>query len=89
MFARISHWLPIVTRCPVNGLPDALYVYVTFTDFVELYAARKALFGGLQGRKVFMEDVAKEVFERAKKLGSVVSVRVTLLTGRHEVVVSA
>ena len=41
----ISHWLPIITICPVNKLPDFIYVTIEFEDtFEELYQVRKTLF---------------------------------------------
>jgi hypothetical protein len=70
----------------VNGLPDVLYVYVHIIGFAELYSVRKKLFRGFFLRKMFMEDVAKEIAKRATDarmdLGEV---RVVLLGGRHEV----
>lgn len=62
MKTTISHWLPIFTFCPVNSLPDLIYVEVTFEyEFVELYAVRKRLKKALQFKKMFMEDIASEV----------------------------
>lgn len=80
---RIGHWLPIRTTCPVNNMPDFIYVYVTFVDhFEELYSVRKAIKRICSGRKEFMEDLAQEVlneFQDASK------VEVILMTGRHKV----
>lgn len=61
-------WLPILTICPVNNLPDLVYVEVEHAtddpkDFKELYSVRreirKAALKG--GRKKFMEKVAEDV----------------------------
>jgi hypothetical protein len=77
-----SHWLPIVTICPVNNLPDFIYVYLTFPAdmFQELYALRKQMRKvATANRKCFMEEVAwhlQEAFPHA-------DVEVRLLTGRH------
>lgn len=78
----VSHWLPIVTRCPVNGLPDVIYIYVTFTHFEELYGVRKALRNLVSGKKMFMEQVAEAVMQ---EFPTARSVEVRLLTGRHVV----
>lgn len=86
----IRHWLPIVTRCPVNGLPDVLWARVDIDGFEELYALRRALFSGFFMRKMFMEDVAQEIWARAAVLcgGRVRMVRVDLGFQRHVVTVS-
>jgi hypothetical protein len=68
----------------VNGLPDVIYLYVTFPadEFVELYGVRKDIKRNWRFRKMFMEDVAKEALEYFKKA---LSVEVRLATGRHTV----
>lgn len=84
-----GHWLPIVTFCPVNGLPDFLRVRVTVLnqrETLELYAFRKELFKGLSGQKVYMESIAVQVLERALlyvRLETKVRVDVELIGGRH------
>jgi hypothetical protein len=84
--ASISHWWPIVTFCPVNGLPDVLYVTLTFEGTIpELYSVRKRIRRTIAFKKQFMEELAQELsceFEDAQE------VRVTLLTGRHVVVLT-
>lgn len=60
----ITHWFPIITFCPVNKLPDFIFVKVTFNTFKELYAVRKELKKAFNFRCMFMEDVALEVAER-------------------------
>lgn len=92
MRLTISHWLPLVTRCPVNGLPDLCYIYVTIEGFAELYEARKHLFSGFFMNKLFMEDMLKEVWTRAKQLEvggkiKVIRCEVVLLGGRHRAVI--
>lgn len=80
----ISHWLPVITFCPVNNLPDLIHVYVTIPadKFVELYGVRKDIQRNWRFRKMFMEDVAKEAFEF---FDYALAVEVRLLTGRHVV----
>lgn len=78
----VSHWLPLVTFCPVNGLPDVIYVYVTFETFEELYAVRKQLRKLVSFKKMFMEEVAETLLN---KIEGAVEVEVKLLTGRHVV----
>lgn len=78
----VSHWLPLVTFCPVNGLPDVIYVYVTFETFEELYAVRKQLRKLVSFKKMFMEEVAETLLSKIK---GAVEVEVKLLTGRHVV----
>lgn len=80
----ISHWLPIVTYCPVNGFPDLIYVYITFdiNDFHELYQTRKDIRNAVKGKKLFMEDIAKFLQELYV---SALVIEVRLMTGRHSV----
>jgi len=77
---RVSHWLPIVTFCPVNGLPDVIYVYVYVEGFSELYALRKQIRKLCSLRKCFMEDLAVDVLTAIPEASRV---DVQLLTGRH------
>jgi hypothetical protein len=85
----IRHWLPIVTFCPVNNLPDLIYVSVDFDDeglerqFVELYAIRKRIRKLVSWKKMFMEDVADLLF---RELVGCSSVTVTLFLNRHIVI---
>jgi hypothetical protein len=79
-----------LTFCPVNSLPDLIYVSVDFDDvglertFVELYAVRKKIRKLVSGKKMFMEDVADLLY---KELVGCTSVTVTLMFGRHVVIV--
>lgn len=82
----ITHWLPIVTFCPVNKLPDLLYITVTFQDdeLHELYNVRKQIRKAVSYKCMFMEDVAAEI---KKAFPGAASVEVRLLTGRHIVTI--
>jgi hypothetical protein len=80
---RISHWLPIVTFCPVNKLPDVIYVTVEFPSFAELYAVRKRIRKLVSWKLCFMEDVAAML---RLEFPDATEIRVTLLTGRHVVI---
>lgn len=79
----ITHWLPIVTFCPVNKLPDLIYITITVEDqFLELYQARKRIRKVAAWRLRFMEDIAGLVhieFPEAQE------VKVSLLFNRHVV----
>ena len=81
----VSHWLPIITFCPVNGFPDVIYVYVTFDSFTELYAVRKKIRKLVSFKKMFMEEVAQTLL---RKIDGASSVEVRLLTGRHVVAIN-
>ena len=78
----IRHWLPIITFCPVNGLPDMIYISVEFDTFVELYAARKKIRQATMWKKMFMEDLA-EVIRKLYPESCQISVR--LAFNRHVV----
>ena len=86
----VRHWLPIITFCPVNHLPDLIYVEVAFTDNTlddecpvhELYGIRKRIRKVAQFKKKFMEDIAMDLF---REFPNCASVKVTLAFGRHEV----
>ena len=82
----ISHWLPVVTFCPVNKLPDLLYVTVTFEggDFKELYGVRKRIRKVAAWKLRFMESIAMDLRD---EFPDAVEVRVELVTGRHVVVI--
>nr|DAF45698.1 MAG TPA: archeaosine synthase [Siphoviridae sp. ctJ7x27] len=79
----ISHWFPLITRCPVNGLPDVLYVYLSFNTFEELYAVRRKLFKKFFWKKTFMEDLAVDIL---REFPDAYRVHIKLLTNRHQVV---
>ncbi len=77
----IRHWLPILTFCPVNKLPDLIYVSVTFEDeFVELYGVRKVIRAMVSGKRLFMEAIALKVLDA---FPSASHVTVALAFNRH------
>ena len=80
----IRHWLPIVTFCPVNHLPDLIYIEVEFDDdeLHELYAVRRRVRQIASWKKKYMEAIADEVFN---SFPGCTAVTVTLAFGRHVV----
>lgn len=86
----IRHWLPFVTICPVNKLPDFLYVTITFDlsdeglAFPELYDVRRRVAKIVKrNRLTFMEDLCMELdieFPLAKEI------KVALWFNRHEAI---
>ena len=79
----ITHWFPIITFCPVNKLPDLIFIDVVFAgEFVELYQVRKRIRKLLQFKEIFMEDAANEV---AKEFPDCYSVSVKLIFNKHQV----
>ena len=78
----IRHWLPIITFCPVNGLPDVIYISVEFTEFTELNAVRKKIRKATMWRKAFMETIAEDV---RKMFPESSKITVQLAFGRHVV----
>lgn len=79
------HWLPIITFCPVNNLPDLIYVTVVFQNkFVELYKLRKNIRRAVSMRKMFMEDIADLISDMYP---SAIKVEVRLAFNRHVVTV--
>lgn len=81
----VTHWLPIVTFCPVNNLPDLLYVEVTFTEFEELYAVRKKVRSALRYRKLYMEQACQTVYNL---FPNCTSVTVRLPFNKHKVTIT-
>lgn len=79
---RVTHWLPIVTRCPLSVWPDFIYITVDFPRFAELYEVRRRLRAIAQGKRMFMEDIAQSVYDA---MPTATRVEVRLLTGRHVV----
>jgi hypothetical protein len=64
----ITHWFPVITFCPINGLPDFIFVECVFINkpFMELYNVRKIIRRTLQGKKLFMEECAELVHQNLK-----------------------
>lgn len=83
---KISHWFPIVTFCPVNKLPDLLYISVTFEggEFKELYGVRKRIRKVAAWKLRFMEGIAMDIHD---EFPDAVEVKVELITGRHSVII--
>ncbi len=59
----VRHWLPIITFCPVNRLPDVIYISVGIDKFAELYGLRRTIRKTASWRLAFMEDIAAEVLK--------------------------
>ena len=80
----IRHWLPIVTVCPVNHLPDLVYASVTFDGhgLNELYAVRKRIRKTISWRKAYMEDLAAAL---AIEFPDAAEISVRLAFNRHVV----
>lgn len=81
----VSHWLPVVTRCPLSILPDLVYVRVTFEGFAEIYSVRRRIFKELWWRRAYMEDLAQTLIEH---MPSAKQVEVRLLFNRHQAIVT-
>ena len=81
----VTHWLPIVTRCPLSVFPDLIFIRVHFSGFQELYTVRKFLRKRFSFRKMFMEDIASEVLNCFT--GSCRKVEVRLMFKKHVVTI--
>lgn len=59
------HWLPRLTICPVNGLPDLIYCTVAIDNsHHDLYVVRKKVASIVPfRRKAYMEDIAQDLVE--------------------------
>lgn len=85
------HWLPILTYCPVNNLPDLIYVSVHVDldgpgQMLELYALRRTVRKLVSGSKAFMEDIAMQVQAYLlAEMGVRAAVEVRLAFNRHVV----
>lgn len=82
---KFRHWLPILTFCPVNNLPDLIYVTLEFEDGKsrDLYQIRKQVRKHISGRTAYMEDLAEILLVHFPT--AVVTVR--LMFSRHVVTV--
>lgn len=78
----ITTWFPILTFCPVNKLPDFIFVKIEFTEFAELYDVRKQMRALLSGKTIFMEDAAKLISSSFK----CEKVTVSLMFNKHVVI---
>lgn len=98
-FVTVRHWLPIVTFCPFNGLPDPLYVSVEMLDIVpgldrshreklrDLRDVRRRVRKAIAWKKLSMEDCARAVANELQGMG-VRSVMVKLAFSRHVVLLT-
>ena len=84
MKTTVTTWLPIITFCPVNKLPDLIFIEAEFGNFRELYGVRKKMRKLVSFKCMFMEDVASVVRE---ELGAD-KVVVRLVFNKHRVEVS-
>lgn len=64
METEISHWFPIITRCPLSVWPDFIKITLLTTQFIELYEARRRMRQLVSGKRMFMEDIAKMVLQQ-------------------------
>ncbi len=83
-FVTITHWVPIVTFCPVNKLPDLIYVSIMFEQFKELYAVRRRIKKLLQWKRMFMEEAALALLD---EFPDATLVEVKLLFDKHNVTI--
>lgn len=82
-----THWLPIVTYCPVNRFPDLIFVEVTFrtkdaSDLRDLYEVRRVIRKLLAWRTMYMEECAERVLVQYPDAASV---KVRLAFNKHMV----
>ena len=84
LVVKFRHWLPILTFCPVNGLPDLIYITLEFDDskLRDLYKVRKQVRKLVSMKKMYMEDVARRVSDEFPE--AIVTVR--LAFNRHVVI---
>ncbi len=81
----ITHWFPIITFCPVNSLPDFVFVEVEFTDkFAELYEVRRIIKRTIRFKKKFMEDLANDILCRFPEASAV---RLRLMFNKHVITI--
>ena len=87
----VTHWLPIITRCPLSIFPDFVYVEVDYVVgspanyFPELYNIRKRIRKTIKGKRAYMEDLAAML---ANEFPEAVAVKVRLPFNRHFVQVT-
>jgi hypothetical protein len=78
----ITHWFPIVTFCPVNNLPDFIFVKCTFDKFEELYEVRRRIRRAVQWKKMYMEEVCERIQQEFQQA---TTIEVSLMFGKHTV----
>jgi len=61
--AKHTHYLPLVTRCPVKWwILDIGWVSVTVEGFIEIFALRKAIYKHTFKKK-FIEEIVTDVYD--------------------------
>ena len=91
----ITHWFPIITRCPLSIWPDFVFVEVDYIltpmddFFPEIYHIRKTIRKTIQWKKAYMEDLALLLAE-TKELGNrATAIRVRFPFNRHIVEITS
>lgn len=88
--SAFRHWFPILTICPVNGMPDFIYVSIeweapTETAFLDLYLVRKLVRRTLSMRRISMEAASRLVlvafYQQFRSVPSAITV--SLMFNRH------
>ena len=59
MHLRFSHYLPLITRCPVKGV-DLGYITVETGAMIEIYEVRRMIHA-FRWKKVWLEDLLTEL----------------------------
>lgn len=69
---QFRHWLPLITFCPVNGLPDFIYVTVTYIDNPdEIYDVKEVLRKTIMWKKAYMKDITQTILNNFPQAHSV------------------
>lgn len=81
-----THWLPIVTFCPKNNLPDFIYIRVKFKDaqFNDLYEVRRKIKKAVQWKRMYMEEVAAEI---VNEFPDAIEIVVKLIFNKHYIAI--
>jgi NADPH-dependent 7-cyano-7-deazaguanine reductase QueF len=56
MVCTYKHWVPLVTICPVNHLPDFGFITIQSKKMIEIYALRHIIHS-FAFRTMYMEDI--------------------------------
>lgn len=57
---QYRHWLPLLTFCPANGLPDLVYVTIESGHSYNLYDVRAKVRAAFSGKKMYMEEICEQ-----------------------------
>lgn len=82
-----THWLPILTFCPVNNLPDLIYVEIESRVSVDLYEVRRRVRKLLSRKKMYMEECAQLIYSEFLDDMPDCKVTVRLMFNKHKVTV--